>query len=492
MPEVNRVADALSDGDPSNGEADVIVLLVHEGAATTDVASATDDSRFGRIVNGSNANVDAIVSGHTHLAYNHTIPIPGTDKLRPVISSGQYGEKYASSVLTVDPKTGELLSIDHSGSEPRRCGRPRPRGRRDRRRRRGSRQGARCREGRRDHRRRSRVPSRPRAVENRGGESTLGNFVADVQLEATKDAGSEIAFMNPGGLRADLTFASTGATDPDGNVTFAEAAAVQPFANTLVTMELTGAQIKAVLEQQWQPAGASRPFLKLGVSEGFEYTYVVNPIVTGQPITGTVTGMYLNDVAIAPTDVFTVTANSFLASGGDNFAAFAQGAGAADSGKIDLQSMVDYFKANPVASPDPAQRAVGVNLSAPDADGYSPGDEVTLTLSSLLFSNSAPLTGTAVVSAGDVELGSAPIDPAIVDTTDEGGRASVTITIPAGTPSGPLVLTVSVPEAGTSIPVPIEIVVPAVPIENVYGADHQRRAAIRAHADGKPGNVERR
>ncbi|MBC7591162.1 MAG: Ig-like domain repeat protein, partial [Salinibacterium sp.] len=107
------------------------------------------------------------------------------------------------------------------------------------------------------------------------------------------------------------------------------------------------------------------------------------------------------------------------------------------------------------------------SMSAPDADGYSSGDQVTLGLSSLLFSNSAPSAGTAVVSAGDVELGRAVIDPAIVDNTDEGGRASVAITIPAGTPAGILMLTVSVPEAGTSIEVPITVTAVATVIENV-------------------------
>ncbi len=77
--------------------------------------------------------------------------------------------------------------------------------------------------------------------------------------------------MNPGGLRTDIL----GARDADAGlkVTYKQAANVQPFANTLVNMNLTGAQIKAALEQQWQPTGASRPFLKLGISKGFTYTY---------------------------------------------------------------------------------------------------------------------------------------------------------------------------------------------------------------------------
>ena len=111
-------------------------------------------------------------------------------------------------------------------------------------------------------------------TENRGGESTLGNFVADVQLWAAQrtNPDAEIAFMNPGGLRADMTYAAS-ANEGDGVLTYREAAIVQPFANTLVTTVLTGAQLAQVLEEQWQPAAASRPFLRLGVSDGFAYTY---------------------------------------------------------------------------------------------------------------------------------------------------------------------------------------------------------------------------
>jgi 5'-nucleotidase len=462
VPAVNRVADQLSDGDPGNGEADVVVLLVHEGAATPDIASSTDNSRFGQIVNGADANIDAIISGHTHLAYDHEIPIPGTDRLRPVISSGQYGEKYSHTSLSVDPQTGELLSISAevlplAGAFPpdpavaqivtdavnvaKELG------------------AVKVGDITADF---NRARQSDGTTENRGGESPLGNFVADVQLWATQDAGSEIALMNPGGLRADLKFASSGPDDPDGNVTYAEAAAVQPFANTLVTMDLTGAQLKQVLEEQWQPAGAARPFLKLGVSESLKYTY--DPAA---PAGDHIDAIYVNGELVDPAATYPVTVNSFLAAGGDNFLTLAQGANKADSGKVDLQSMVDYFEANPVASPDYTQRAIGVTVSAPDADGYSPGDTVTLDLSSLLFSNGEPNTGTAVVSAGGTELGSATIDPTVVDTTDEVGRASVPIVIPQGTPGGPFVLTVTVPETGTSVDVTLEITSTAEAIVNV-------------------------
>ncbi|MBN9239480.1 MAG: hypothetical protein BGO97_07295 [Micrococcales bacterium 70-64] len=452
VPAVNRVADQLSDGDPANGEADVVVLLVHEGAAAPTLEAATDGSRFGQIVNGADANVDAIISGHTHLAYDFDIPIAGTDRTRPVFSSGQYGERYGHLAVSVDPATKQIVSIGAEIKDLYGAFAPDPAV--------------------------AQIVADAVAVakvkgsvavgsitgdinravasgggENRGGESTLGNFVADVQLWSTTDKGAQIAFMNPGGLRSDLKYAASPTTPGDGTgvVTYQEAAGVQPFANTLVTTQLTGDLIKQALEQQWQPAGASRPILHLGVSQGFEYTY--DPT---RDAGDRITSMTLDGEPIAADTVYTVTVNSFLAAGGDNFPAFAQGANAADSGKVDLQSMVDYFVANPVASPDYVQRAVGVTVSAPDADGYGVGDQVTLTFSSLLMSNDGPRTGTVVVTADGQELGSAPIDPAIVDTTDEVGRASVTITIPAST-TGSLLLTATVPETGTSVDVTLPL-----------------------------------
>ena len=120
-------------------------------------------------------------------------------------------------------------------------------------------------------------------TENRGGESTLGNLVAEIQRWADADrrtiGPAQIAFMNPGGLRDGHARHRARAFPKD--VTYRQAAAVQPFANTLVNMDLTGAQIRAVLEQQWQrDAGGnvpSRPFLRLGTSKGFTYTYYETP-----------------------------------------------------------------------------------------------------------------------------------------------------------------------------------------------------------------------
>ena len=453
--EVNRVADQLSDGNPANGEADVIVLTVHEGAADTTLASATGDSAFGKIVNTVDANVDAIVSGHTHQAYNWQLPIPGTDRTRPVLQAGKYGEKYGHISLSVDPTTKALLSISSEVKPLFGAFAP------------DAAVAAIVAAAAAAAKDRGSVPvgtitadfnrasQKDGVTENRGGESPLGNFVADVQLWTTNGK-AQVALMNPGGLRTDLRYKASANTpnDVDGRVTYQEAASVQPFANTLVTKTLTGAQLRQVLEEQWQPAASTRPFLKLGVSKSLEYRYDPTAAAGSH-----ITAITLNGLPVASTDSITVVANSFLASGGDNFVTLATGTNTGDTGKIDLQSMVDYFVANPVASPDYAQRAVGVTLSSAAA---TPGDIVTLGLSSLLFSNGEPNSGTATVSVGGTVLAQSAIDPAIIDLGDETGRASVAVTIPTATPAGTLVLTVAVPQTGTAIDVPLTITVPTI------------------------------
>ncbi|QSB23069.1 bifunctional metallophosphatase/5'-nucleotidase [Curtobacterium sp. 24E2] len=428
--QVNKYADQLTDDDESNGEADVLVLLVHEGATTSALADATGTGAFGGITSGVSEKVAAIVSAHTHAKYNHSIAGP-TGTPRPVIQTASYGVNFGHLQLTVDADkqltgiTSEVKSVngetrvpadttsvdevtgivtaakavaDVEGSKKL-----------------GEITG--------DLRR---AVQSDRTAENRGGESVLGNYIAEVQRSATERNGSQVAFMNPGGLRTDMVYKSSGAGDPDGTVTYKEAALVQPFANTLVTEDMTGQQIKNALEQQWQPDGLERPFLKLGVSNGFAYTY--------DPAKGRgerITGMTLDGEPIALDDTLKVTVNSFLSTGGDNFAAFATGTNVADSGQVDLQAQVDYFLANPSVTPPADQRAVGTTVTPTPAGGFQPGDEVSIALSSLVFSSDDPTAaGTVSVSAGDVELATAEIDPTIVDKTDEQGRATLTFAVP--------------------------------------------------------------
>jgi 5'-nucleotidase len=477
---VNAVAAELSDGDAANGEADVLVLLVHEGATQPTVESATDlTTPFGRIVDGVTDEVDAIVSGHTHLAYNLVIDD------RPVISSGQYGEKFSDMEISVDPDTKQILSMVNTTYSmttgtgatgdpytakpeyaPTAAEQPivdlvaesvayaKVAG--------AVKVGDITASFQRGIQPRTPTEADPATTqESRGAESTLGNFVADVQLDQAqvRFPETQIAFMNPGGLRANLNYASGGAEDPDGNVTYAEAAGVQPFANTLVTMTLTGAQVKTVLEQQWQPSTASRPFLKLGVSKGLTYItdYAAAP---GSRITH----LELDGVAVDPAASYRVVVNSFLASGGDNFTALAGGANKADSGLVDLEAMVSWFATNGQAEPDLAQRSIGVALSpAADAQGYEVGSQVQVNLSSLDFTLTPTPATEVTVSIAGTEVGTAPIDRTLVPVTDEFGTASLAVTIPEGATGGaPLGSAVTAAleittNTGTSFSVPISV-----------------------------------
>jgi 5'-nucleotidase len=232
--------------------------------------------------------------------------------------------------------------------------------------------------------------------------------------------------MNPGGLRADMTYAESSG-EGDGVLTYREAAVVQPFANTLVTTVLSGDQLAQVLEEQWQPDTASRPFLRLGVSDGFHYTYDPDAAPGSR-----ILDMWLNGERIDGADTFTVVVNSFLAAGGDNFATLAEGTGTQDSGQSDLTAMVEYMAEFQTASPDYAQRAVGVNwVSDPEAE-YAAGDEIALDLSSLSCTAGEPVPSEVTVTLGGQQVGTAAVDPTIVDTTDEAGRAQVRVTVPDG------------------------------------------------------------
>ncbi|GAA1703261.1 ExeM/NucH family extracellular endonuclease [Microcella alkalica] len=451
-----RVADRLQDGDPANGEADVIILLAHEGAPAGTLEAVTGDSQFGDLIAGVTGKVDAVVSGHTHLRYDIDVPVPGSNRVMPVIQAGQYGEAYGHLEFSVDPQSKELVSIAAGVKPLVGSAAPAPAiaaivadavafaaiaGNRS--------LGAITD----DFLRGIDLTGQNGTVnENRGAESTLGNVVADAQLWATRDLGTEVALMNPGGLRANLVYASSGPNDPAGNLTFREAANVQPFANTLVVMTLTGDQLRTVLEQQWQPDGSSRPFLKLGASKSLTYDYDPN-----RPRGERIGTILLNGVPVGADQQVRTVVNSFLAAGGDNFATLAQGTDRADSGRIDLQAFVDFVGAFSPISPDFAQRSVGVSFSAPPADGYASGDEITLALSSLLFTNQGARDAQVVVSLGGTVVGSAAIDATILNRTDETGRASITFIVPEGL-AGPQELVIAVPANGTEARVPLEIV----------------------------------
>jgi 5'-nucleotidase len=186
---------------------------------------------------------------------------------------------------------------------------------------------------------------------NEAGESALGDIIADAQLAATRGDGqgaAVIAFTNPGGIRADI------AKTQDGAVTYGDVFASQPFRNQLVTLTLTGAQIKTLLEQQW--LDPKRPRI-LQLSKGFSYTWDGAKAHGEHVIAET---MSLNGARIDPATNYRVTVNNFLAVGGDGFAVLKE-ATAPQVGIYDVDALYAYFQANSPLAPAATDRIARLN-----------------------------------------------------------------------------------------------------------------------------------
>ncbi len=448
--ESEYVAANRSATDLKAAGADLIVLLVHEGAPTPAYADAVDPSNdFGEMLANLSPDIDAVISGHTHQAYDHRVPVPAwvaegrAVTERPVVSAGQYGMALNQLLFTLDadgnvtgldtgiinlydafpPDAAVQAIVADAVAEADVLGSvvlgqleaPLYRART--------------------------ATGSPGST--RGAESTLGNAVANIQLWATQDNGAQIAFMNPGGLRADMLGAAGGdLTLYPSDITFAQAASVQPFANTLVTMDLTGAQIRQVLEEQWQPAGSSRPFMRLGTSTGFAYTYDPNAAAGSR-----ILQMRLDGNPIADQDVVKVVANSFLAAGGDNFTTLAEGANKADSGRVDLSAQVDYLDANGILTVDYSQHAVGIPGLT-----YIKGAPFAFDVSSLMMTGPADLLDqTVTVKLGIETVGTFPVVNSLpTDLFDEHGTASVMFEVPK-TVKGDTTLTITGDTTGTVV-----------------------------------------
>ncbi len=355
---VNRVADELAS---SANPPDVVVALSHSGSSTAECA----DVAATPLVAGANGSVDVILNGHTGQQYACDVAGGGGFE-GPVVQGGQYGEAISVVEISYDDVSGDVDAAarvepvvgydstneavnqivadavafaEEAGAEP--LGEI--------------------------------TADITRAfddagAEDRGAESDLGNFIATVQLDQTQVAGAQIAFMNPGGLRDDFLVEDIFGSEAPGVVTLGEANAVQPFANGVVTMTLTGQQIKDVLEEQYQPDGSSRAFLALGVSEGFLFS--TDP---DAPRGERITGASLNGELLDLDAEYRVTVNSFLASGGDNFTTLAEGTDRQELGVSDLQALTAYLDENSPVTADTESNRVAEALGfASDGGGTPP------------------------------------------------------------------------------------------------------------------------
>ena len=319
---------------------EAIVVLLHEGGTQNGPDAWDVDACHGLsgpivdIANGMSDAIDVVVSGHTHQAYNCLID----DKV--VTSAGNNGRLVTDIDLQLDRRTGDVIRETATADNVivERTVAPDPR---------QSELIARYGE--------VVAPIASRVVGSAAaditrtaddtGETPLGNLIADAQLADTRDEGAVAAFMNPGGVRADL---------PAGEVTYGEAFAVQPFANNLVTMDLTGAQLDCVLEQQYALA---RPVV-LQPSSTVRYT--VTPGATAgtaaDPCSGQrVSGLAIGGAPVDPATTYRVTVNTFLADGGDGFTQLRQGTGRVTT-SVDLDAFVAHLQANPGVAPPATDR----------------------------------------------------------------------------------------------------------------------------------------
>jgi 5'-nucleotidase len=187
-------------------------------------------------------------------------------------------------------------------------------------------------------------------TQNGAGESQLGDLIADAQLadQSVVTGGEEpvIAFMNPGGIRTDLTFANSTRGEAPGDITYEEAFSVQPFNNYLVSMNLTGKQIYDVLTQQVTAANAGAAKV-LQVSDGFTYQLGANGPVPGS--------VKLDGRPIEAAQTYRIVTNNFLSDGGDGFPAFTGGTNKYFGG-LDIDAFSDYLSASSPYAPGPLDR----------------------------------------------------------------------------------------------------------------------------------------
>jgi 5'-nucleotidase len=187
------------------------------------------------------------------------------------------------------------------------------------------------------------------------GETALGDVIADAQLASAAPAdfgGAVVAFMNPGGIRADLVFNSNAGGEAPGQATYNELFTVQPFGNTMTVKTMTGDMIYRLLEQQQFGAPGGVPVRILQVSQGFTYSYDSRLPEGSRVIPGSVA---INGVPVDRAASYRVAMNNFLADGGDGFTVFREGTDPL-GGEIDLDALVNYFMKNSPVAPGPRDR----------------------------------------------------------------------------------------------------------------------------------------
>jgi 5'-nucleotidase len=312
-----------------------IIVTIHQGGFQTSYTGPTNPAatlssgpEITDIVNRLDDEVDVVISGHTHAFTNALLPNAHGKQIL-VTQAFSFGTAYDDIDLLIDPNTHDVVSKTAKvvttfgdagpGLTP-------------------------------DARATAITAAAFNRVaplitqvfgfanaqftrtQNAAGESTLGDLIADAQRE---QQATQMSFMNPGGIRADL---------PAGDVTYNNLFTVQPFGNTMVNLNVTGALVKDILEQQFAGAFGQTSTKMLQISG---LSYVWNPAA---PVGSRIVSIKVGGVPIDPAATYLVTTNNFVAAGGDGFTKFLSGTNQI-GGPIDLDVLIAYVKAHTPLTP---------------------------------------------------------------------------------------------------------------------------------------------
>ncbi|MDO5493493.1 MAG: bifunctional UDP-sugar hydrolase/5'-nucleotidase [Nesterenkonia sp.] len=438
-------------------DADVVVLSVHQGSPEDlDTGEVPEDDWSVRVHEELGDLVDLVLEGHTHNAYAYE-----TDGLA-VMQTGSNGENLGAATLSVEDgevtaSEPELLPTDETDTDE-------------------------CAEQERFAATQEVVADADEYAAEVGDEvltaqdgdittgwsaedaeyvdgvwdteasghgddrtlqSTIGSLVADFHQDADawpEELSIDVGLINAGGLRDDIR-------DEGGETTLRDAVDAVPFNNRLVALEMTGEQLREVLEQQWGEDG----YQQFGVSSDLRYTFD-SEAEEGDRITS----LRFRDEPVAEDDVLTVGVGEFLAGGGDGFTAFTETEDREETEVIDTEVWPDHLAEQDEIAPDYALRAVEFRGVEPDEE-FAPGDEISFEVGSMhSMSLGAPQVSEVIVVWRDgdeeTEIGSAEY------TVDDGsGTAAPTVTIPDQAASGEGELVVRADAGGTEAVLPVSL-----------------------------------
>ena len=340
---------------------ETIVVLLHEGGTTSlagngagagaDQINKCQDPKgpITEIVKRMDAEIDVVISGHTNWAVNCLLPAREPGSAIVVTGAAAFGRVVTDIDMVVSRATKDVVAMTVNNKPV-------------------TRDAAKAVDlsALVDKYRTLVAPLANRVVgsvtsdilraNNAAGESKLGDVIADAQLAATSPVafgGAVVAFMNPGGIRGDILFANSPGGEAAGQVTYGELFTVQPFNNVMTVLTCSGAQIDALLEQQFRAGGNT----VLQVSNGFTYTWD-NAAPIGSKVD--IASVKINGTPISALTSYRVAMNNFLATGGDGFSVFTTCTNSL-GGEIDLDALVRYFELNSPIAPGPQNRITRLN-----------------------------------------------------------------------------------------------------------------------------------